>query len=183
MGDIGQPQPVVPIYAVFSRYPEAIAWAKQRLEDTYGTITIESKPFIFVETSYYEHSMGSNLQKLLWALPKTMRSEELVERKHQSNAWEEEYREQADHQEARPLNLDPGYVTLGKLVLASTKDHAHRIYMREGIYAEVTLHLRQGVWTSWPWTYPDYQRKEVHDFLTESRQWLRKSYRNPPPAE
>ena len=52
----------------------------------------------------------------------------------------------------RSINLDPGYITLGKLVLASTKDHAHRIYLGQGIYAEVTLEYREGGWRSRDWT-------------------------------
>ena len=56
----------------------------------------------------------------------------------------------------RGVNIDPGYVSLSKLVLATTKDHAHRIYLKDGIYAEVTLRYQGGTFRPWPWTYPDY---------------------------
>jgi hypothetical protein len=56
----------------------------------------------------------------------------------------------------RRINVDPGYVSHSKLVLATTKNHAHRIYLGQGIYAEVTLHFRDGTFRGWPWTYPDY---------------------------
>jgi hypothetical protein len=56
----------------------------------------------------------------------------------------------------RRVNLDPGYVSLSKLVLATTKNHGHRVYLRDGIYAEVTLRYREGAFCPWPWTYPDY---------------------------
>ena len=74
----------------------------------------------------------------------------LADVKRLTNDWEEQYaasggeengEQNVDETErvSRPLNLDPGYVAERKLVLASVKDHAHRIYLRDGIYAEVTL--------------------------------------------
>ena len=76
------------------------------------------------------------------------------------------------HAEPRPLNLDPGYITPAKLVLASTKDHAHRIYLRDGIFAEVTLVYRQRKWQPLEWTYPDYRRDDYQRFFTQCREWL-----------
>jgi hypothetical protein len=70
------------------------------------------------------------------------------------------------------LNLDPGYLTAAKLVLASTKDHAHRIYLRGGVYAEVTLNFRAGQWQMLPWTYPDYRRDDYQSFFTTCRELL-----------
>jgi hypothetical protein len=69
----------------------------------------------------------------------------------------------------RPINIDPGYVHRYKVVLATTKDHSHRVYISEGIYAEVTLHWSQNVWTPWPWTYADYQTEEALRFFTKAR--------------
>jgi len=74
----------------------------------------------------------------------------------------------------RPLNLDPGYLTEAKLVLASTKDHAHRIYLGRGIYAEVTLHYQNGRWQSHDWTYPDFQRPDYHLFFSQCRDFFRR---------
>lgn len=76
------------------------------------------------------------------------------------------------HAESRPLNLDPGYLTPAKLVLASTKDHAHRIYLRDGIFAEVTLVYRKGKWQPLEWTYPDYRRDDYQQFFTRCRERL-----------
>jgi hypothetical protein len=102
----------------------------------------------------------------------------LPARKHQTNAWEDEYRSSHSHPELRPLNLDPGYVTEAKLVLATTKDRDHRLYLADGIFGEVTLFFRQGAWQSRPWTYPDYQRAEYHQFLTQCREFLRVKLRS-----
>ena len=75
---------------------------------------------------------------------------ELAQLKHQTNDWELQYREQAGWPEPRPLNLDPGYLTEAKLVLASTKDRDHRIYLDHGIFAEGTLYFQHGHWQTRP---------------------------------
>ena len=73
-------------------------------------------------------------------------------------------------------NLRPActrLVALSKLVLATTKDHAHRIYLGHGIYAEVTLQYAHGGWQTMPWTYPDYARPEYHAFFVQVRERFR----------
>jgi hypothetical protein len=90
-----------------------------------------------------------------------------------TNSWEAEYAGLQLHAEPRPLNLDPGYLTLAKLVLASTKDHAHRIYLADGIFAEVTLAFRRGAWQPHDWTYPDYCRADFHAFFMQCREQLK----------
>ena len=83
------------------------------------------------------------------------------------------YARSAASQLERPLNLDPGYITDSKLVLASTKNHAHRIYLAEGIFAEITLRFQGGQWRPWEWTYPDYRRADFQQFFTDCRNYLR----------
>jgi hypothetical protein len=72
------------------------------------------------------------------------------------------------------LNLDPGLLSLGKFMLATTKDQAHRIYLRDGIFAEVTLHYHAGAFEAWPWTYADYQLPFVREFLGCARDYYRR---------
>ena len=74
----------------------------------------------------------------------------------------------------RPINIDPGYISMTKLVLASTKNREHRLYLRDGIYAEVTLAFRDQRWQPMSWTYADYQRADVLEFLAQGRQWFTK---------
>ena len=92
--------------------------------------------------------------------------------KGQTNEWEAEYAALGRHPELRPLNLDPGYITAAKLVLASTKDHAHRIYLQRGIYAELTLTYRHRQWRALDWTYPDYRRDDYQAFFSRCREWV-----------
>jgi hypothetical protein len=72
------------------------------------------------------------------------------------------------------LNLDPGYLTPAKLVLASTKDHAHRLYLARGIYAEVTLYFKGRRWQYRDWTFPDYRRDDYQQFFSACRELLRR---------
>jgi hypothetical protein len=101
---------------------------------------------------------------------------ELPQWKTLTNDWELVYQQQANHPEPRPLNLDPGYLTEAKLMLASTKDRDHRIYLSDGIFAENTLFFTKGAWQTRPWTYPDYQRADYHQFFLRCREYLRKLY-------
>jgi hypothetical protein len=103
-----------------------------------------------------------------------MDPERLAEIKRETNAWEQMYRDAAKATEPRPLNLDPGYLTSAKLVLATTKDRDHRIYLGQGIYAEVTLHYQRGRgWQPRDWTYADYRSAEYHAFFGRCRDYLR----------
>jgi len=113
----------------------------------------------------------------LYAFQPLIDPQSLPQYKLQSNQWEEEYAGSGDWGSERPLNIDPGYVSEAKLVLATTKDRDHRLYLGQGIFGEVTLFYRQGEWQSRPWTYPDYQQPEYHSFLDTCRQELRERYR------
>src|SRR5687768_1052837 len=178
MGAIVPHRPVLLITAAFSRYPQALEWGRATTELAWGPIALASETFDHNETRYYERSMGPGLKKVFLAFERLVDPGRLVDFKLQSNAWEEEYRQTANHPEERPLNLDPGYLTEAKLVLASTKDRDHRLYLAQGIFAEVTLHFARGVWQTRPWTYPDYQRADYHAFFTACRDYLRQRYRS-----
>ncbi len=173
MGEIKTPKPALLLIAVSTRYDEALAWAEQRACSEFGPLRHKSDAFDFTETDYYAATMGTGLKKQFLVFDKLIDPGTLPQIKHATNAMERAYAEQQKHPESRPLNLDPGYLTLAKLVLASTKDHAHRIYMADGIYAEVTLNYRKGGWQPSDWTYPDYQRADFQTFFTLCRQTLR----------
>jgi hypothetical protein len=173
MGSVEQHPPVLLLLAAFSRYPMAIEWAGRRAEREWGPIALASPLFEFRETRYYESTMGPDVQKLFFAFEKLADAAQLVSWKHAANGWEEEFRQLHDLPEPRPLNLDPGYITEAKLVLATTKDRDHRLYLERGIYAEVTLVFQQRQWMARPWTYPDYRRADYHQFFTRCRDYLR----------
>lgn len=174
MGEINDPKPVLLLIAVSSRYDEALAWAEQRACEEFGPLRLRSEAFAFTETDYYQATMGTDLKKQFLTFETLVDPGTLPKIKRLTNAMEAEYSQSHAHAEPRPLNLDPGYLTLAKLVLASTKDHAHRIYLDQGIYAEVTLNYRKRGWQRSEWTYPDYQRQDFQEFFSLCRQSLRR---------
>jgi hypothetical protein len=177
VGELRSHPPILLILAAFSRHEQALDWARERAESVWGPVAAASERFAFEETTYYESSMGAGLRKQFLAFQPHLAPEQLPQIKLDTNRWEQEFSHTSRCPELRPLNLDPGYLTLAKLVLASTKDHAHRIYLSQGIFAEVTLNYRDGQWQPLPWTFPDYRRADYHAFFQECRALLK---RRPP---
>lgn len=173
MGEATAHRQVLLLVAAFSQNRAALDWARTRLSEAWGPLELESELFEFTETSYYARTMGNPLQKVLWAFRDLVDPASLPERKLTSNTWEQAYAVAFPGPFPRPLNLDPGYLTEAKLILASTKDRDHRIYLERGVFAENTLYFHAGSWQKRPWTYPDYQRADYHHFLTRCRQYYR----------
>ncbi len=172
------PVPALLVVAVFSRHMEAFALARARLETDFGPVGLTSEPFVFDQTSYYEPSMGRDLRKGFFAFERLVAPERLAEIKLRTNALERELAETSAYPDPRPINLDPGLLVLGKFVLATTKDQSHRVYLRDGIFAEVTLRYHAGAFEPWPWTYADYRLPCVHDFLQQAREFYRQRLRD-----
>ena len=173
MGDPARHGRAVFIVAVSSRHDAAFAWARERAQAEYGPIARSSPRFDFRETDYYDQTMGPGLYKEFWTFVRPFDPEDLPLVKLTTNAWESAYARLKRHAEERPLNLDPGYLTQAKLVLASTKDHAHRIYLSRGIFAEVTLFYKHRQWQPREWTFPDYRRDDYRDFFDAVRDDLK----------
>ncbi|HZZ71765.1 MAG TPA: DUF4416 family protein [Pirellulales bacterium] len=178
MGEILSPAPVLLIAAAFSRHDAALAWGLHRAQQAWGPVALQSDRFEFTETDYYEPTMGPGIQKCFWAFERMIDPGDLPRLKLASNRCEAEYAALGNHPEPRPFNLDPGYLTAAKLVLASTKDHAHRIYLADGIFAEVTLFYKHRRWQPHDWTFPDYRRADYQAFFTECRDYLRARQRD-----
>ncbi len=176
MAAIQPHRPVLLILAAFSRYEEALEWAQRTAEEAWGEVALTSERFDHRETNYYETTMGPDLRKQFLAFESLIDPAELVLCKETSNQWEVDYQRLGWHPEPRPLNLDPGYLTEAKVVLATTKDRDHRLYLDRGIYAENTLFFHHGKWQARPWTYPDYQRADYHQFFLRCREYLRRRY-------
>lgn len=144
---------------------------RRRLERDFSPIDMQSKVLTFTQSNYYEREMGAALLRQWVSTILPIAVTELVGIKHWTNRLEMLYADNG----MRKLNIDPGYVALPKVVLATTKDYDHRIYVRDGIYEEVTLHYRRGHgWLPWPWTYPDYSTEEALEFFTRVREQLHK---------
>lgn len=121
-------------------------------------------------TDYYGPEMGSGLVKQLLVFLRPRAVADLPRIKLASNALEQVH---CRGDGGRTLNLDPGYLTLSRLVLASTKDHAHRLYLGQGIFGELTLQYHSGSYRPLAWTYPDYSDEAMLAFLNGLRPQLK----------
>jgi hypothetical protein len=174
MGEIRPPQRAKLFAGLLTGDVDLLALAKRRLKEHFGSIDFESeiRPFDF--TDYYEPELGPDIKRQFVFFEELASVERLAEIKRLTNDIEHRICDELGRAHtARPVNIDPGYITLSKLVLATTKDHAHRIYLRRGIYAEVTLHFESGGWRSHPWTYPDYAADTYHSAFTRARNRLK----------
>jgi hypothetical protein len=131
---------------------------EQELVVHFGPIDFHSALYPFTTTTYYEKELGLHLQRKFVAFASLIDQGGLADIKLCTNRIEQRY---ASSEGKRRINIDPGYLELGKVVLATTKDRQHRIYIGKGIYAEVTLRYVGKHYQSWEWTYPDY-RKTVY---------------------
>lgn len=139
------------------------------LEQTFGKVQLQSPVIPWNFSDYYQEELGPNLIRAWVAFSDLCPPDGLKEFKKKTIALEEQLK---DKEGKRPVNLDPGVLTLHNLVLATTKDYTHRIYLGDGIYAEVTLIYKQGRFQTLPWTYLDYRIPECLNFLTACRNEL-----------
>jgi len=131
-------------------------------------------------TDYYEKEMGDILDRVFFSFERLIEADRLPEIKRQTNELEDELAELLRTPNTtikRPVNLDPGYVEQAKVVLASTKNFYHRIYIGRGIFAEVTMHFKNNTYQFFPWTYPDYQSRDYQEFFLRTRQIFRSQLR------
>jgi hypothetical protein len=168
-----EPPPVkLTVGLIFSR-DAPVAALRQELEAAYGRVDCETGWLPFDATRYYEREMGPQLQRLFWSFESLIAPETLADIKRDTNALEQAYAVPDGQGWRRRANLDPGYVDLAKLVLATTKDRQHRLYLGRGIYAEVTLRFTGGRFVPWDWTYPDYRLPEYLAFFNAVRRRYR----------
>ncbi len=182
---MGKPRParlVKLLVGLLSGDPDLLRRARQLLVRRFGPVDAESDVWPFDQTDYYQDEMGPGLQRCFLGFTQLIPPDQLVEIKRETNAIEETIAADcAPLDIPRPVNIDPGYIDLTKLVLATTKDRGHRIYLGSGIYAEVTLMYAQGTWQVLPWTYPDYRRAEYHAFFSRLRAQLHQQQREGAP--
>jgi hypothetical protein len=174
MGIAKTPLPVKLIMAIFTNQLTLFPKIETQLEEKYGKIDFKSPIFEFDYTDYYKDEMGPDLKKRFISFENLIKLEEVHSIKNFTNALEKKY----SRQDKRAINVDPGYISSSQLVLASTKDYYHRIYLGKGIYAEVTLFFKGGTFQPLPWTYPDYKVASSVDIFNKIRGIYREQISN-----
>ena len=165
MGKAGEPQKVKIFAGLLIARLSFLPQVRQLLEEKLGTVDLSSQVLDFNYTNYYEAEMGTGLKRVFLGFSDLVTPDRLIDIKLFTNNLEQTLSEGGK----RLVNLDPGYLTAAKVVLASTKDYAHRLYLGSGIYGEVTLVFRQKQFQPLAWTYPDYQTEAYHEFFRQLR--------------
>ena len=167
MGEIKGHPPVKLIMGMISADAGLFPPVEALLFQRFGPADFWSEVMPFDYTDYYIREMGADLLRKFIAFEKLIQPEEMAEIKYFTNDLEKEFL--YPDTDRRRVNLDPGYISAAKLVLASTKDHIHRLYLRDGIYAETTLRMEKGTFRAWQWTYPDYRSEKYINIFNEIR--------------
>jgi hypothetical protein len=165
MSDPQPPEAVKLIASLFSGNEHLLGDAVKALSERYGRADFISAPAPFAYTDYYEKEFGDSLIRRFIAFERLIRPEALPDVKIWTNALEKRLSAEG----RRRVNIDPGYLAKAHLILATGKGYTHRPYLREGIYADLTLIYRDKSFHSFPWTYPDYAGGEVIGMLTRIR--------------
>ena len=178
MGAIITRLPVKAIIGVLTAEPNLLPTVYTELIHRLGPIDYTSELLPFTSTPYYETEMGPGIQRQFISFERLIDAGTLAEMKLFTNTVEQVFAIRKSEGNTRRVNLDAGYICLAKLVLASTKDHAHRIYLSDGIYAEITLRFYRKTFQPWEWSYPDYRSPTYIAIFNHIRKIYRKQLEN-----
>jgi hypothetical protein len=175
MAHTKDPQHVLIFAGVLSAENLELQPIAQQLITSCGDIFLRTEPQPFTYTTYYQKEMGEHITRQWWVFDSLHDPSTLAEIKTTTNAIEQHY---LNTQKGRSVNIDPGLISLSNVVLASTKNYSHRIYLGKGIYAEVTLVYKNKSFTALGWTYPDYRESSTIDFFNQARTLLKEKLSN-----
>ncbi len=156
------------VCSVFASDRETLIDALRAMSGLYGRADYLSEYMAFDATDYYAREMGPSLVRRFIAFESLIEPDALPSVKKVANELERRFSEGG----RRRVNIDPGCISRGHLVLATGKGGAHRPYLRDGVYADVTLIFGNEAFRPLEWTYPDYADGKVREMFT----LIRKKY-------
>lgn len=163
-----KPDPVKLVCSVFASDREILGDALRALSALYGRADYLSEYLAFDATDYYAREMGPSLVRRFVSYEALIEPDALPSVKKATDELERRFSEGG----RRRVNIDPGCISRGHLVLATGKGGAHRPYLRDGVYADLTLIFGKEAFRPLEWTYPDYADGKVRDMFT----LIRKKY-------
>lgn len=172
MGTTKEPAKVKIIVGILAKDADAVENVRGTLRDRFGEEELIQAPFPFTFTNYYKDEIGESPVRAFFSYEELVDRTEIVDIKLWTNDIENEIAEKSGTPGLRPVNLDPGYMTLGQFFLATTKDQRQRVYMQRGIFVEPTLYFQDGHFHAFDWTYRDYQSEIYIKYLEEVRKRL-----------
>lgn len=176
MGLIRTPLPVKLFIGMLSPEPDLFAQCARIISSKYGSIDFDTEIMPWTISDYYQEEMGNRLFRKFYFFKELIDQATLATVKNFTNQIEEQFSKKASSEAGRRINLDPGYVTEAKVVLASTKDFAHRIYIGKNIYAEVTLRYSNKArsFSALEHTYFDFRMDSYISVFNQAREILRR---------
>jgi hypothetical protein len=169
MWKLNDPKPVKLIIGILASNHQCLHLAVDSLSDKFGKIDLSSEVWPFNHTDYYKEETGPRILRQFVSIKQLIVPDKLAKIKHQTNKLEQKLAKKLALPLTRPLNLDPGIIEPSKMVLATTKNYSHRIYIGKKMYAEVTLIFDKGSWQPQAYTYPDYRQQCYFDFFDKVR--------------
>ncbi|MFZ0449174.1 MAG: DUF4416 family protein [Desulfatiglandaceae bacterium] len=161
-----EPEPVKLILSLFSPEKDLVETVVDELSEAFGPVDWISKACFFDRTRYYEREMGWPLHRRFVSFERLVPPEDIVDIKLRTNECEQKYLAG----KTRRINIDPGYISAERLILATGKNYVHRIYLSRGIYADLTLVFHQGKFGLLPWTYRDYAEPWIREEFRKVRE-------------
>ena len=174
MGELRTPPKVKIIVGILAKDAQAVESVRGILRERFGEEDLALPPFPFTFTNYYVEEIGNAPVRAFFSYQTLVDRETIVDIKLWSNDIELEIAKRNGTPGLRPVNLDPGYMTMGQFFLATTKDQRQRVYMQRGIYVEPTLYFQDGHFHAFDWTYRDYQSEKYIAYLEDVRKSLAK---------
>ncbi len=165
MGSPSIPKKTKLIAGLIASDPDCAEKAGAALVKKFGPLDFESAFMDFTATSYYNEELGLGLKKKILSFARLVSPEAMAGVKLTTNRIEKRFSRQG----RRLVNIDPGYLELSKLVLLTTKNYSHRIYLSKGIYGEITLYYKKDTFRPLEWTYPDYRTVAYIDIFNKIR--------------
>lgn len=166
MGKAKEPEPAKLFMSLITSKGDTLQKGVDDLREIFGETDFISDVLPFDFTDYYAQEMGKDLFRRFITFAPLISRTLLPEIKQTTNHLEEKYSTPAGH---RKINIDPGYLCLEHVILATTKGYTHRPYLREGIYADLTLIYRNKSYQPLEWTYIDYRQPEVIGLFNQCR--------------
>ncbi len=164
-----EPNPVKLIIGILAANYHCLHTAADALTDKFGKVDFTSEVWLFDKTDYYKDQTGPRILRQFVSIKRLIDPGKLAKVKHQTNKLEQKLAARLGLPLTRPVNLDPGIIEPSKLVLVTTKNYSHRIYIGKKMYAEVTLIFDKGHWRPQAYTYPDYKQQCYFDFFEKVR--------------
>jgi len=172
MWETKEPRPVKLFIGILAADHQCLHAAIEAIEAKFGKIDLVSDVWSFDKTNYYKDETGKHILRQFVSIERLIHPSKLAKIKHRTNKLEQKLAARLALPLPRPVNLDPGIIEPSKLILVTTKNYSHRIYIGKKMYAEVTLLFDKGSWRPFDHTYPDYRQQCYFDFFDKVRKRL-----------